>query len=282
MRKALLILLLALAFTWSSAFAQRGPVGVGLEVHGAYVAIANGSFQDPRPDTRRNIAYGWLNDVSRGTAFEGRFSIRLPWGIRPYVGYHFGRPRENAQTQELWTAIYHNGIPDFENTFIEESHTVENRTEGWSAGLIYEPHWLDWAIRPYLIGEIRTESFRSETDLKGVVDDENFSELTNAPFEGHSVLVAETVYGYGAGLGVRIPMSRLGMSMPFGALSIVPEVKYVSAPGAQLERREFGWVVLPTEGSVRTELEGFMTILDGQTIDHRHVSFRLGIRYEPF
>jgi hypothetical protein len=281
MHKSLLVLFAFLLVSSPPALAQRGPVGVGIEVYGAYMSFADKAFEDPKP--RPRIAGGWLNDVSRGVAMEGRVSIRLPWGIRPYAGYHVGRPRESEPTQELWTAIYSNGFPDFENTFVEERHTVENRTEGWSAGLMYEPHWLTWSIKPYLMGEIRTESFRSETDLEGVVDDENFPELTNAPFEGHSVLEAETAYGYGIGLGVRIPLSRMGLSMPLGTLSIIPEVKYVSVPDAQIERREFGWVVRPTDGPVvRRELNGFLDILDGQTIDHRYISFRLGLRYEPF
>lgn len=283
MRNIFLMVLFALICACPPALAQRGAVGIGLEAHGAYGSMTDGSFQDPPPDTPRNIAHGWLNEVSHGVYLEGRFSLRLPWGMRPYVGYHFGRPRESAPTQELWTSIYQTGIPDFENTFTEETHKIKNRTEGWSAGLMYEPHWLSWAIRPYLFGEVRTESFRSETDLTGEVDAEGIPGLTNAPFEGHSVLEAETVYGYGAGLGVRIPVSRLGVSMPFGALSIVPEVKYVSARGAQIERREFSWVVRPTADSVnRRELEGFLDILDGQTINHQFVSFRLGLRYEPF
>lgn len=282
LRWTLPILLVAITCTSLPALAQRGPVGVGLEVHGAYFSTADGAYTDPAPDSPRNIAHGWLNKVSRGGALEGRFSVRLPWGLRPYVGYHVGRPRENAPTQDLWRAIYHNGIPDFESAFREESHAVEIRTEGWSGGLMYEPRWLDWAVRPYLFGEIRTESFRAETNLTGVVDHDDLPELTDAPFEGHSVLVAETVYGYGVGLGARIAMSRLGISMPFGTLSIVPELKYVSAPGARLQRREFDWTVRPAEGAVKTSLEGFLTILDGQTIDHRYVSFRLGLRYEPF
>lgn len=234
LRRTLPIVLVAITCTSLPALAQRGPVGVGLEVHGANFSTATGAYTDPAPDSPRNIAHGSLNNVSRGAALEGRFSVRLPWGVRPYVGYHVGRPRENAPNQDLWRAIYHNGIPDFESAFREQSHTVEIRTEGWSGGLMYEPHWLDWAVRPYLFGEIRTESFRAETDLTGVVDHDELPELTDAPFEGHSVLVAETVYRYGVGLGARIAMSRFGTSMPFGALSLVPELKYVSAPGAQL------------------------------------------------
>lgn len=281
MPRLLLSLLFLLASSYCPALAQRGPVGVGLEIHGAYASMTDDSFEDLQP--RQNIAHGWLNEVSSGIHFEGRFSLRLPWGFRPYVGYHIGRPRESAPNQELWYAIYRNGIPDFKNTFTEESHDVQYRTEGWSAGLIYEPHWLDWAVRPYLFGEARTERFRAETHLTGTVDAENIPELTDSPFTGESLLEAEMVYGYGIGGGLRIPTARLGFSMPFGSLSIVPEVKYVSAPDAQIERREFEWTVLPAAGSAtRTTHEGFLTILDGQTIDHRYIAFRLGLRYEPF
>ena len=149
---------------------------------------------------------------------------------------------------------------------------------------MYEPHWLTWSIKPYLMGEIRTESFRSETRLKGFAEvAQGLCCLISGPFEGESILEAETVYGYGIGLGVHIPMSRLGVSLPFGSLSILPEVKYVSAPDAQIERREFSWVIRPVaEEIVHSEHKGFLDVLDGQTIDHRYLSFRLGLRYDLF
>lgn len=282
MNRVFFLLLVGFAYITVPALAQRGPVGVGLEVHGAYLSMTDGSFQDPKPDTDRLIAHGWLNDVSRGVAVEGRVSIRLPWGIRPYVGYHRGQPRESAPNHELWRQIY-GGVPDFENGFTEHDSDVDIRTEGWSAGLMYEPHWLYWPVKPYLIGEIRTESFRSETRLKGFAEvAEGLCCLISGPFEGESILEAETVYGYGVGLGVHVPVKDLGVTFPFGHLSIVPEIKYVSVPNAQINRREFRWVVLPVaEEIVRSEFEGFLDILDGQTIDHRYVAFRLGLRYEP-
>ena len=109
-RIVVLIFILAGSSTFTSA--QKRLVGLTIDLQGSYSVINKDSFKDPR------VLFGqdfrWLNDVRDGSIFEGKFSVRLPLGIRPYIGYHFGMLRESGANSTLWRSIYGQ---DFDNNF---------------------------------------------------------------------------------------------------------------------------------------------------------------------
>jgi hypothetical protein len=252
-------------------FAQRHnrSFGLAVEINAAYANTAKGGFNDPEP--RHGIAYGWLNDVSRGTTLEGKVVFILPYGLRLYTGLHLGNFPEQGADATLWTRVYQQ---DFQDHFVTSGYAVQNRTWGGGAGLAYALRWLSKSVHPYVFGEIRTETLRSTTSLEGVAD--RFFSIfgpESGPFAGSSRLDTGTGTGYGAGFGLEIVLGRF---------ELLPEWRYVSVSAKILDRELEYTILNPDEGVRRSTTRGNMKIPEGQKIAFHRFEYRLGLRVRLF
>lgn len=266
-RIAILILILAGSSTFTSA--QKRTVGLAIDLYTSYAVIDKDGFNDPKVLFGHD--YGWLNDVRDGSIFEGKLSLRLPLGIHPYIGYHFGILRESGANSTLWRNIYGQ---DFDNNFETKDYEIKYWVYGRNIGIAYEAYWLKWRVKPYILVEQRTENFRAETRIEGSAEDVSWSpeEQIEGTFSGQSDLQTETATGYGVGIGFKIPV---------GNFSLVPEVKYVSA-NTKISRRYLELWVTSADGSFRRGFGGWSTIPDGQSIKHQYLEIVLGISYNLF
>ncbi len=251
---------------------------IGAELQTGYGAAVGDSYSDRRRTSRdpedKPMGLGdWLNEINGGNLFSAKIITFVPYGFRLYGGYHYGSYPERNPNAWYWTMIY---FRNFRYDVQVQDYAITNTGRGGFGGIAYAPPFLEYSIRPYIFWELRSERFRSSTEVTAKAEDvyiTPYGYLTG-DFKGNSILRTKRVTGMAYGLGFEIP---------WGRIAIVPEWRYHSAK-SPVDRRKYEITVLQEDGSVVhyvNDLEMF--IADGKwKIDMRHHAINIGIRYLIF
>lgn len=249
---------------------------LGAEVQTGYGVAVGESYSDRRRVTIEDGPRGWgdwLSEINGGNLYTAKIITYVPYGFRLYGGYHFGTYPERTPDARHWSNIY---FRNFKYKVHLEDYKISNTGRGGFGGIGYAPPFLNYIIQPYIFWELRSERFRSSTELTSKAEDVYVSPnvYVSGDFKGNSILRTKRVMGMAYGVGLEIP---------WGRIAIVPEWRYHSAK-SPVDRRKYEITVLQADGSkyyLETDLEYF--IADGKwKIDMRHHAINIGIRYLIF
>lgn len=236
---------------------RKDTFGVRLELSFGHSFTAFGEFDENRAFGDRDK---WLQNVTGGLGIEGRILLNTRFRLYPYIGYHLSQFHDNIETPFLFVKQVYLYFPyptsDFTNV------TTNYKTSGFSFGFMYDLMRTARGFKPFLIVELKRQSFLAQTNFRARFIFQNEDVVAS----GSSTMRSKS--GYGIGFGG-------GFSIPVGRIEFAPSFKYNSV-NATLSKQSSSYSLQPPlNSSVKQDALG----TDNNIIQMRYFEFKIGLRY---